>query len=150
VPLAEERNVYGGVNLRSARVAGFAVLQGYFIVPNIVPSIRAAQGDGVPGWFEATWLGDKRCLWHGDFRPDTDGAARHNVWIEGAGCDDLRPGARTRAMETGANSNVYTPDGDVHWTGMIFGSLSMSALAVGGCRIVWMARPRRARKASTF
>ncbi|MBC6463738.1 hypothetical protein [Actinomadura sp. HBU206391] len=123
---------------------GAASLAAFFIVPDIAPSVRAERGDGVQGRFVATWLEcSRRCLWHGDFRPDSGGATRRDVWIEGVGKDELEEGEVVRAMDTGAASNVYTTDGDVRWLGMVGGSVVTVTLAIAGCHLLWRARPRR-------
>jgi hypothetical protein len=115
-----------------------AALLASIMVPDILPTIRAVRGNGQAGTFAAERLDcAKRCLWYGQFRPDSGGAPRRGVWIEGVGRGELVEGRTVRAMDTGAPDNVYTPDGSPHWPGMIGGSLLTLMAAVAACHLVW-------------
>jgi hypothetical protein len=81
-------------------------------VPNIAPSIRAAQADGTPGTFTAgrpecvQHFGHESCSWSGAFRPASGGPERA-VTLHGAGRTALRPGQRVAAVDVGRTRKVY-------------------------------------------
>jgi hypothetical protein len=117
---------------------GVTFLLASFVVPDIVPNIRASRGDGSPGVFMAERHDcTKRCLWYGEFRPGSGGASRRGVWIEGIDDDDLEVGATIQAMDTGARGNVYSPDGSPHWLGLIGGCVLTLSSVVATGHLLW-------------
>jgi hypothetical protein len=116
---------------------GVALVMGYFVVPEYAPTVRLLSGSGQEGMFVAERLEcSKRCLWHGRFRPDTGRNVRRNVWVEGAGEDELAEGRAVRAVDTGSRETVFTLERDPNWLGLIGGSLLVLLLSYGGCRLL--------------
>ncbi|MBA9005196.1 hypothetical protein [Thermomonospora cellulosilytica] len=116
---------------------GCAIFLGYVVIPDYAPAVRAQRGSGQKGVFVAERLDcSRRCVWYGRFHADSGQTVRRNVWLEGAGRDDLAAGRPTRALDTGARHYVYTPEGDPYWLGLIGGTLLGLAGLLCGCHLL--------------
>jgi hypothetical protein len=131
-----------------ATLAGSLLL--LLALPNVVPVIRAARADGVPGTFVAErlscvdHLGHETCSWSGTFRPRDGGEVRADVYLYGSDRDSLRPGQRASAVDTGQRARVYPPSGSNEWivtTGVLVGGLLLFAPV--GRRAAGLLGPRR-------
>lgn len=90
-------------------------------LPNAVPALRAARGDGVSGTFVATHLrcvqhpGHELCAWYGSFRAPAGTASRADVAMYGSNRAMFRSGQRAPAIDVGRRAQVYPPSGSHEW-----------------------------------
>ncbi|KOX22086.1 hypothetical protein [Nocardiopsis sp. NRRL B-16309] len=100
--------------------------------------LRAARGEGAPGVFTATALtcvqhpGHESCGCDGTFTAADGGPARE-VTLHGAGRDTCVVGTEIAAVDAGADTRVYGPDGSREW---IF---SAFLLAGASLAVLWSA-----------
>lgn len=113
---------------------------------NIGTVVRAALANGEPGVFIPRDLycvqhpGHESCVWTGEFRSDDGAVHRPDVEMYGSDRDTHRAGEPAPALDVGADTRVYGPDGSNEW---VFTALLL-AVAAG---ILWSlyGRPRRRR-----
>jgi hypothetical protein len=129
--------------MKAARASGFSVgiatvvgaLLLMLALPNVVPVVRAARADGVPGTFVAEQLscighlGHQSCSWYGTFRPRGDGDVRADVYLYGSDRDTPRSSQQVPAVDTGRRGRVYPPSGSNEW-------VVTAGLLVGGCLLL--------------
>ncbi|GAB2511431.1 hypothetical protein [Nocardiopsis aegyptia] len=113
--------------------------------------LRAARGEGTPGVFTATALtcvrhpGHESCGCDGTFT--ADGGPVREVTLHAAGRDTCVVGAEVAAVDVGADTRVYGPDGSREWilSVCLLAGASLVALwcAIQGVRGVLDRGPRR-------
>ncbi|WP_047870512.1 hypothetical protein [Nocardiopsis sp. RV163] len=134
---AGRRREGGAFALVLLALAVLVVLTG---LSNLDRSIRAARAEGSPGTFTASRLdcvqhpGHESCTCYGSYVPDTDGPERSDVYLYGRDRETCPVGEPTEAIDIGATSRVYGPEGSNEWV-MTAGVIAVG-LAAGG----WAAR----------
>ncbi|WP_116248413.1 hypothetical protein [Nocardiopsis sp. FIRDI 009] len=107
---------------------------------NVDRSVRALRADGEPGLFTAaaqdcvSHFGHVSCTCYGDYRSDDGSVEREWVYLSGGdfACEE---GAVSAAVDIGANTRVYHPDGSHEW-------IATAALILGGLAMAtWSALP---------
>lgn len=100
--------------------------------------LRAARGEGTQGVFTATALtcvqhpGHESCGCEGTFTAAGGGPARE-VTLHAAGRDTCVVGAEVEAVDAGADTRVYGPDGSREW---IFSAVLLVGASVA---VLWSA-----------
>ncbi|PDP84377.1 hypothetical protein CQJ94_27260 [Glycomyces fuscus] len=102
-------------------------------------SLRAARAEGVQGTFTGTRLdcvqhpGHESCTCYGTYVPDAGGPERADVYLYGRDRGSCPMGEAAPAVDVGATSRVYGPEGSNEWVmtaGVILFGLGLGAWAV--------------------
>ncbi|MFD6949718.1 hypothetical protein A6A08_01325 [Nocardiopsis sp. TSRI0078] len=125
-----------------------AALVVYMGASNIDRSLRAARAEGEPGTFTASRLdcvqhpGHESCTCYGSYAPDAGGAERADVYLYGRDRETCPIGEPTEAIDIGAASRVYGPEGSNEW--VMTAGVVLVGLAIGGWALrPWWPRRRR-------
>ncbi|NYH50598.1 hypothetical protein HNR06_000187 [Nocardiopsis arvandica] len=107
-------------------------------------SLRAARAEGTPGTFTGTRLdcvqhpGHESCTCYGTYVPDTGGPERTDVYLYGRERQSCPMGESAPAVDVGAASRVYGPEGSNEW--IMTAAMVLAGLGLGGWAIrSWLA-----------
>ena len=121
-----------------------AVMIVYLGASNVERSWRAALGEGAPGTFVATSLdcvqhpGHESCTCYGTYVPESDAPERDDVYLYGRDRQTCQVGQQAAAVDVGAASRVYGPEGSNEW--IMTAGMILFGLGLGG----WVVRSWRA------
>ncbi|WP_051415463.1 hypothetical protein [Nocardiopsis sp. CNT312] len=114
-------------------VAGMLVYMG---ASNMDRSIRAARAEGEPGTFTASHVdcvqhpGHESCTCYGTYVPDDGGPERGDIYLYGRDRETCLIGEPDEAVDIGAASRVYGPEGSNEW--MMTAAVIAAGVAMGG------------------
>lgn len=121
-----------------------ALLVVFLGVGNVDRSIRAARAEGSPGTFTGTRLdcvqhpGHESCTCYGTYVPDDGGPERTDVYLYGRNRQSCPLEEETPAVDVGAASRVYGPEGSNEWVmtaGMILFGVGLGCWAIRSWRV---------------
>ncbi|MFE1077107.1 hypothetical protein ACFW31_01195 [Nocardiopsis alba] len=145
--MTAERNRFGAFNVV---ILLFALLLVYLGATNIDRGVRAATADGVAGSFTASDLscvqhpGHESCTCDGAYLSDDGALEREEVYMYGRDRESCLLGDPVAAVDIGARTRVYGPEGSHEWI-WIAGMIALGAgLGAWGARPLF--RPTRPRK----
>jgi hypothetical protein len=133
----------GAFNAVVLLLAAFVV---YLGLSNVERGVRAARADGVAGHFTASRLdctqhpGHESCTCYGTYGSDDGTTLRDDVYMYGRDRRTCRMGVSVAAVDIGARTRVYGPEGSHEWV-WTAGTVALGlGLGAWGASPLWRGR----------